>query len=514
MLKAINHIGMALFVFTCITGVFLWQTGNLHLGPVVASAIDAHAGDGSCPPEMGRTKDAGDWCNEHGVAESVCTRCNPRLIAQFKAKGDWCGGHGLPESQCMLCNPGLANSAQCNDDGCSDDSCDETAGNQDEPGKKQCEHGISIVECDKCRYEVGMVKVDPAVTGDLVKSGPVVHQAQDDILRLNGEMQFDQTRTVDVVPVVDGRVEEVKKQLGQKVKKGDILAVIYSAQLGQIKAEYLERQAKLELVQATYDREKELYEQKICSQADYLAALNELNMAKASFAANQKRLQLYDVTRQEIAEMKSKIEDDQFARFVLRAPRDGTIVAQNISAGKLVTTSDTLYTIAELDNLWIWCDLYEKDLAKLQEAFLKEKSLPAQVCIAAYGDKVFIGVIDLIGNTLSPDTRTVKVRVQVKNQEGRLKAGMYARVTVLVSKSEPMTLVPQTAILKDQDDSFVFVQSKDNLWVRKDVQPGRNYNGYVELLTPLAKDTLIVTQGAFMLKSDVLRAKMGAGCCD
>ena len=151
-----------------------------------------------------------------------------------------------------------------------------------------CEHKVRIIDCDNCRFEVGVVKIDPSIAESLIETGMVEDVERTRVFNFTGQVQLDLTKTVEVVSAGGGRVEQVSKLLGEKVEKGDILAVIHSADLGQAKADFLEVQAKLELSQATFRREKELYEKKVCSEADYLNALNELKAAEASYVVPPK----------------------------------------------------------------------------------------------------------------------------------------------------------------------------------------------------------------------------------
>jgi len=375
-----------------------------------------------------------------------------------------------------------------------------------------CEHQIPIIECDNCRYEVGVVKMAPSVANALIQTGLVEDIERKTALEFTGQVQLDRTRTVDVVSTGSGRVEQVSKLLGERVEKGDVLAVIHSADLGQVKADFLEVQANLDLTQATFRREKELYEEKITSQADYLKALNELKAAQASYAAADRRLRLFGLGTEQIAGIKDEKENGEFASLTLRAPQAGTIIAQNISVGKMVETTESLFSITDLSNLWVWCDIYGKDLAALHEPFEKGQSLNAAVQVDAFAGSAFAGEVDLVGNLMDERTRTVKIRVQVKNPENKLRPGMFAEVAVMIPGEGHITAVPRNAIMSDAGTFFVFRHLKDDLWIRSDVIPGQSQGGFVEILKGVSKADRIITSGTFMLKSEVLKEKMGAGC--
>ena len=515
-LQKANHFGMALSIFVVLAGTILWLTGNLHFGPgrtVEAGGVldDGHG------HEQGQQVNE-HICEEHGVPESLCVQCNPSLAATFKAKEDWCAEHNLPDpptagfdrnpallGQCAFCNPDLAESSIVAVGSTPDLSALE---------KVMCEHGVATIECESCRYEIGVVKLQPSLAKALVETTLVQDVERTKTLKLTGQVQLDKTRVVDVVPTGGGQVKRVEKLLGQDVAKGDVLAVIHSADLGQAKAQFLEVQARLELATSTFEREKELYEQKVSSKADYLSALNELKAAQAYYAAAERRLRLFGLGTEQIIAIKSEKENSQFAELVLRAPQAGTIIAQNVSTGALVDTTESLYTIANLSNVWVWYDLYERDLAVLHERLSSGESVVAKVRVKAFESEVFDGIVDLIGSQVDEHTRTIKVRVQVRNEERRLKPGMFAEAEISVPLKGNITAVPSSAILSDEGKTFVFQRWKDDLWVRRDVRLGRNQGGFAEVLNGIPRGATVVTRGAFMFKSDILREKMGAGCAD
>lgn len=385
---------------------------------------------------------------------------------------------------------------------------------EQDPTEAVCEHGIRTIDCDKCRFELGVVKLEPSVANALIETTVVQDMPQTKTLTLTGQVQLDNTRVVDVVSTGAGQVKRVEKLLGQEVTKGDILAVIHSADLGLAKAQFLENQARLELANSTFEREKELYEKKISSEADYLSSLNELKASQAYYAASERRLRLFGLGTEQINSIRNEKENGSFAELLLRAPQSGTIITQNISTGALVDTTQNLYTIANLSNVWIWYDLYEKDLAVLHDRLSSGQTVQAKVKVKAFEGEVFDGVVDLMGSEVDEHTRTVKLRVQVKNEQRKLKPGMFAEAEISIRLKGSITAVPASAVLSDEGKAFVFQHWKDDLWIRRDVQVGTDQGDMIELLNGISQGATIVSRGGFMLKSDILREKMGAGCAD
>lgn len=464
MKEKINHAAIALLTFLVLALAFLWATGNLHIGGAVAGSLDqrgsAHESDlaaldacDACPPQETHSDGGND---EHQAAET-----QPDIDAIFSI---------------------------------------------------ECEHNVRIVDCDQCRYEVGVVKVAPSVCEALIKTEVASHKDLSKVLTLTGQIELDQTRLFEVASAGKGRVIRIEKMLGEKVKAGDILAVVHSAELGQAKAEYLETQARLELAQATYAREEGLYKKQIASQDDYLKAQSELRSAEACLAADEKKLNLFGMDTEQIAAINKDKKNGHFAQLVLRATADGTIIEQNITVGKLIDTTDSLYTVADLSNLWVWCDLYEKDLAQMHKLLAADAPVKATLRVAAFEDTRFDGIVDLITSKLNTETRTVQMRLQVANTDRMLKPGMFADVSIPTGKTTSVLAVPKTAIMTDEGRTFLFMRLKDDFWVRRDVLTGKETDGYIQIVSGLAENARVVTKGAFMFKSDVLREKMGAGC--
>lgn len=383
----------------------------------------------------------------------------------------------------------------------------------EEAFEKNCEHDMAIVECDECRYEAGVAKISPEIANGLVEAWSV-RTEQRPVRRLNltGEVQFDLTRMVEIASPVAARMEQIHRNLGDKVAAGDVLAVVQSSELGETQAGFLEACAKLDFARQTFEREQQLYDRKVSSEADYLIARSELASGEASLAAVRKRLQLFGLTEDQIAGLVSVDSGVSFGQLVLASPIAGAVVEQSVVRGQLVDARDMLYRIADLSRVWVWCDLYESELAVLHDLLATGATVEAEVHAGAFPQTVFHGVIDMIGNQLDRATRTLKVRLTVDNPEGRLKPGMFIRAILRLDGERDVLRVPATAVLSDAGEQFVFVKLRDDLWVRRDVATSLSDAGMVEVREGLDDGDIVAARGAFMFKSEILKEKMGAGC--
>lgn len=157
--------------------------------------------------------------------------------------------------------------------------------------------------------------------------------------------------------------------------------------------------------------------------------------------------------------------------------------------------------------------LHESDLAAVVAAN-GDGPVPAHVEVGAWPGKVFKGRVERMTGTLDPVTRTAQARVVIDDHEGLLRPGMFAQVGLVLPAEGEAIVVPRDAVLSDAGRDFAFVHVDGPYWVRRPVKVGALAGDLVEILEGLNEGDRIVTTGAFLLKSDVLRSKMGAGCAD
>lgn len=379
--------------------------------------------------------------------------------------------------------------------------------------KLQCEHGCPTIECDECRYELGVAKLNPLLADGLIQTHRVqVEQRVRNALQLTGEIQLDLTRVVEISSAGSGRIESIQGLLGDIVQASDTLTVIQSAEFGQAQADFLGAQAQLDLARQTHEREKTLVEQKISSQADFLAARKEFVATQVALAAARKRLELFGLTDEQIEVLATTDPDERFGQLVLTTPIAGTILEQNMVRGQRVSPAQRLYRIADLSRVWVWCNLYESDLAALYERMASTDKVQAELRVAAFPAETFKATVDLLGSQVDRDTRTLRVRLVAGNAQGKLKPGMFVTAFIPLAECEHVVHVPESAVLTDGGDHFVFAKLTDELWIRRDIAVGHRDKGMVEVLAGLPEGETIAAKGAFMFKSEVLKEKMGAGC--
>jgi cobalt-zinc-cadmium efflux system membrane fusion protein len=263
----------------------------------------------------------------------------------------------------------------------------------------------------------------------------------------SGKVTFDDLRVSHVFSPVSGRVTKILAQPGERVTKDQPLAIIQSPDLGQAFSDLAKAQADLSAAEKDYKREKELYDAHAASQKDYEAAKANYEKARAELERAQRKAHL----------LSRGGADGVTQEFSLKAPIDGEVVVRNVNPGAEVQgtlgggQAVELFTIGELDRVWVQADLFEMDLGRVK------KGAHVTVKVVAYPQRLFDGNVEWVSDSLDPNTRTAKVRISVDNKERLLKPEMYATVSISVDEHKALA-IPRTALLRLGDQTVVFKQ--------------------------------------------------------
>jgi cobalt-zinc-cadmium efflux system membrane fusion protein len=280
-----------------------------------------------------------------------------------------------------------------------------------------------------------------------IKVEVVGEQDVDDTILASGLVTLEDTLTGHVFSPVTGRVVKILAQLGQRLKKGDPLAVIESPDIGSAVSDTHKAGADLIAAQHDLRRKKDLFDQKAASQADVETAEDTYRTAKAELErARQKQLLLHVGNVDAVTQT-----------YTLTSPVDGEVLLRNINPGIEVQgqysggATQELFTIGELDNVWVLGDVYEIDMARVHVG------APAAVTVVTYPDKIFQGKVDWISGALDPTTRTAKVRCTFENPDRQLRPLMYSTVRIAVDQKKALA-IPRDALVRLGEYKVVFVQ--------------------------------------------------------
>jgi cobalt-zinc-cadmium efflux system membrane fusion protein len=329
-----------------------------------------------------------------------------------------------------------------------------------------------------------------------VTVAPVANQLVDNVVTASGHVGFDDLRVAHIFSPVTGKVTRILAAPGQRVKQGAPLAIIQSPDVGNAFSDLGKAQADLIAAEHDFHRQQELYQAHAGSQKDSEAAEDNFRKAKAEM----------DRARQKARLFRGGSADAVTQEFTLRAPIDGEIVARNVNPGAEVQgqysggTAVELFTVGELDRVWVTADIFEMDLGRVK------KGAPVTIKAVAYPDRTFTGVVDWISDTLDPVSRTARVRCAIANPDRELKPEMYATVDIEVAGVATPAL-PRSAVLRISDQTIVFIadgQSGDGRqrFIRRVVALDEDRgNDVVPIVRGLALGERVVTSGGILLSA-------------
>jgi membrane fusion protein, heavy metal efflux system len=306
-------------------------------------------------------------------------------------------------------------------------------------------------------------------------------------LNATGAVFPDVSREIPVISLANGRVVDIKVRLDEAVKKGQLMFRVQSPDINTAFNAYLKSANDEQLANKAYIRAKDLLAHGAISQAMFEQAEDAENNAKADLTAADEQLKLYGVDKAHPSPVVN-----------VYAPVSGVVVSQNITngaaAGVGLAGSATAFTIADLSQVWVVCDVYENDIPKLQ------LGQQARITLNAYPDRPLTGRVSDIGPILDPALRTAKVRIEVANP-GFLKLGMFATATFTSRTKQAHAVVPADAVLHLHDRDWVFVPVGDNKFRRTEVRAGQIISGSRQTILSGIQPGQQVVSNALLLES-------------
>lgn len=524
-------------------------------------------------------------CGGHDVPEALCYQCRPALIPAFKAIGDWCGGHDVPESQCYDCNPELLQRKAVTPPSNSVDllSMDDLPRSLRAPK----------VGCRTHTLKVQFKSPDIAKNAGL-EFAPVSRRAVTQSLSCNAEITYTKNRYARLGPRASVIVSEIRKDLGDEVKEGELIALFHSVDIAIAKTDFLKHKenvltAKLKLKHAkgTFERknqielrlaaveylkalelqkvsrknvkrEERLFASKATSEKEWLAAQAAASKADAAVRALGKKLTIYGVPAKSLAKLtwenleklqgqgttsaqsyleaqialrvaeadlvaarkklqmlgftKNDIQtiiakSDSSGTLPLYAPFSGVLVDRQAVVGETAKPGDALFALADLSRMWALVDIEEVNIANIR------KGLPVLLQVQGLRGLNFDGKITWVSTKVDDKTRVLKARVELDNSKGLLRANMFARAQVLIRAEEPSLIVPKNSVQWDGCCNLVFVKRSERQFEPRKIQVAFETDDNVVINTGLTEKELVVTTGSFLLKTEILKGNIGAGCC-
>jgi len=346
--------------------------------------------------------------------------------------------------------------------------------------------GEGLVRLDTAGIRLGGIQVGPV--GVITTSG----------LPVTGTITYDANRVSHIGSRTNGRVLVLRAPLGAVVGRGQSLAVLESPEVGQIRAEEREAEELVQIASENFARERRLADQGISSRKELLDAEAALRRTQASLRSARVKLEVLGAAH----------DHGEGGRFTLVAPFSGVVVAREANVGEMATPADTLFTVADLSRVWIELDIFERDLSRVRVG------QSVLVSVTAYERRTFPGQIVYVGAVLDPARRTVRARVEIQNQGGALKPGMFATARIRVGAGGAVVVVvPQDAVQEIEGKQVVFVPgTKAGEFRVQVVEVGEPVDGWqIVIRAGLTPSSRVVVAGAFVLRSELAKGEIGEG---
>lgn len=313
-------------------------------------------------------------------------------------------------------------------------------------------------------------------------------------LRVTGTITYDQDLVSHVGPKTQGRVTDLRAELGSRVSEGDVLAHLESPDVGVTRSQLVEAEALLAIAQETFDRETRLEAEGISSRREVLDAETQLRVVEASLRSAEERLRLFGAATH-----------GEGGHFDVVAPYDGVVVERHAGRGEVVGPADQLFTVADLTSLWIELDIFERNVSSVT------KSQSVEVTTAAWPGRVFPARIVYVADILDSRSRTVRARVEVDNSDGSLKPGMFATAFIDTAAGETVVGVPRDAVQNVEGNDVVWIPGEEvGAFLARPVLLGEELpGGMVAIEEGLSAGDPVVVAGAFTLKAELAKGEFG-----
>jgi RND family efflux transporter MFP subunit len=337
---------------------------------------------------------------------------------------------------------------------------------------------------------------------------PVSTGAAGEGLRAPGVVQPNAYRQVVVTPLVGGHVTRVGVELGQMVRRGQMVTEVFSPELADSRTRYVSARAELEAHEQELARTEKLVEIGAASRQELERIHAEHTARRADLESAASRLRLLGLSADAIEDLAPG--KGQGATLEVPAPIAGVVTERTANVGLNVDQTTPLLTVTDLSTVWVVVDVYEKDFSHVSVGS------PAQITTHAYPDRTIEGRVSYIDPQVSPETRTGKARIEIANPRGDLRLGMYAEALFRSGGGASMPMVPRAAVQNVGDRTVVYLVDpvKPGTFIEREVRLGGAAGGQIPVISGVHAGDVVVSEGSFSLRAERerlgLRASPGA----
>jgi membrane fusion protein, heavy metal efflux system len=336
------------------------------------------------------------------------------------------------------------------------------------------------------------VKVSPSLLSQIKIGEPNWSQVAD-TLHVAGRVEADATRQARVGSPVKGRVTDLAVMEGQHVKRGEVLATLYSTDLSDAQFNFIKAVSQQQLSQRAAERGKQLVDADVIGSAELQRRQAELQQANAEVAALRQQLASLGMSDPAIRELESTRKLN--STYQVLATISGTVLERSVTIGQIIQPAEVAFLVADLSNLWLVADVPEQNAGDIRIGKTVEAEIPA------FPDEKIRGRLSFVSATVNPETRTVRVRMNLPNPHGRYKPAMLATV-VLEDRPQREKTLPSTAIVRENDKDYVFVQTAPDKFLLRPVSLGNEYGDKRVVEDGLDTGEKVVLDGAFHLNNE------------
>jgi cobalt-zinc-cadmium efflux system membrane fusion protein len=342
----------------------------------------------------------------------------------------------------------------------------------------------------------GVLRVDPEVLRDLkLTTVPAALRPGGEGLTALGELRVNEQAYAEVGAPIAARIVRLIASPGQTVRRGQPLAELQSVELGKARAERSAAQARAGLARQTVERKRGLAAERIVSRGELQRAEAEAAAAEADLRAAEAALDALGIGRGGGAGLSG---------FLLLSPIPGTVLERAAVQGQAADPSRSLFRIGDLSRLWLVAQAPERDAVRIREG------AAAEVTLAALPGQKLQGTVGWVGREVDAHSRTVPVRIELPNRDGRLKPGMFATAWIgTVGSGEQVVAVPATSLQRLQDRWIVFLPRGEGAFEVRPVERGRDLGNEVAVLAGLKPGERVVAEGAFVLRAEEEKGAAG-----
>jgi cobalt-zinc-cadmium efflux system membrane fusion protein len=320
-------------------------------------------------------------------------------------------------------------------------------------------------------------------------------------IRTTGSVASDAYKDTPVFPIAGGIVRQVTVQLGDRAKRGQPLAIIFSTELANSEADYLKMRADYDEHEKAHHRTEQLVEIGAASREDLEQHRAKVDSMRASLASARQLLIQMGLTPQQVDALQSPSQVDSL--LSVRAPVSGTVISRSVNIGEVVSTGKELFRIADLSSVWVIGQVYEKDFSAVRIG------TRASITAPSYPGRPFKGRVSYVDPRVDAQARTAQIRVEVPNPGEMLKIGMFVDVglgEIPSGTRGPAVLVPKSAVQTMGTKQVVFVAMEEpGVFVQRQVTVGQESNGQIPVLTGLSAGERVVTDDSFLLRAESLK---------